>query len=292
MAAISIGCVPITWKNVPQDQVLSEIAQAGYEGCPVWPKEGETTRAMLERVAQYGLKPAPGYFEGHFWRKDQEEPILERARRQAAFSRETGCTELYVAVGGFRAYTTRRGLTRDVIAGRVQAEDAMSDEEFAQTAAVCSRVGEITLAEGVRSCLHNHAGTVIETPAEIDRLFSLVDRDVFFMGPDTGHLAWGGADVVPFFRKYAGIIKTAHLKDIKREVLEEGRAKGWDYGEFKAHGIYTELGQGMVDIPALLAILKGVGFEGWLLVETDVTQLPTALESAVVSRQYLRSLGL
>jgi inosose dehydratase len=292
MAGIRIGCVPITWKNVPQDQVLSEIAQAGYEGCPVWPKEGETTRAMLDRVARYGLKPAPGYLEGHFWRKDQEEQILGRARRQAAFSREVGCTELYVAVGGFRAYTTRRGLTRDAVAGHVQPEDAMSDEEFAQTAAVLNRVGEITLAEGVRSCLHNHAGTVIETPAEIDRLLSLVDRDVFFMGPDTGHLAYGGADVVPFFRQYADLIKTVHLKDINRQVLEEGRAKEWDYAAFKEHGIYTELGQGMVDIPGLLAVLNDTGFEGWILVETDVTQLPTALESAIISRNYLRSLGL
>jgi inosose dehydratase len=292
MASFRIGCVPITWQNTPQDQVLSEIAQAGYEGCPIWPKEGETTQSLLSRVAQHGLKPAPGYLEGNFWRKDQEAQILERARRQAAFAREVGCTELYVAVGGFRGYTTARGLTRDAIAGHVLPEDAMTDEEYKQTAGALNRVGEITLAQGVSSCIHNHAGTVIETPAEIDRLFSLLDRNLVFMGPDTGHLAWGGADVVQFFHQYADSIKTAHLKDIKLQVLEEGRAKGWDYQEFKSHGIYTELGQGMMDFPALLSILRGVGFEGWLLVETDVTQLPTALESAVVSRRYLRGLGL
>jgi inosose dehydratase len=292
MAAFRIGCVPITWKNVPQDQVLREIAQAGYEGSPIWAKEGEATQALLDRLALYGLKPAPGYLEGNFWRKDQEAPILERARRQASFAREIGCTELYVAVGGFRAYVTARGLTRDAIAGHVLPGDGMTDEEYEQTASMLNRVGEITLSEGVRSCIHNHAGTVIETLAEIDHLFSFLDRDLVFMGPDTGHLAWGGADVVQFFRRYAGSIKTAHLKDIRLDVLEEGRSKGWDYQEFKSHGIYTELGQGMMDFPALLSILRGVGFEGWLLVETDVTQLPTAFESAVVSRQYLRSLGL
>jgi len=292
MSAFRIGCVPITWKNVPRDQVLREIAEAGYEGCPTGRKEGETTQDVLDRLASYGLKPAPGYLEGHFWRKDKESEILERARRQAAFMRELGCTELYVAVGGFRAYTTARGLTRDLMPGQVRPEDSMTDEEFEQTARVLNKVGEITLAEGVRTCIHNHTATVIETPEEIDRLFSLVDRDLVFMGPDTGHLAWGGADVVQFFRDYADSIKTVHLKDIRQDVLEEGRARGWSYDEFKAHGIYTELGQGMVDISALLDILRGVGFEGWLLVETDVTQLPTAFESAVVSRRYLRSLGL
>ena len=292
MAAFRIGCVPITWKNVPQDQVLSEIAESGYEGCPVWRGKEDTTQDVLDRIAQYGLEPAPGYLQGYFWQKEKEAETLERARRQAAFHREIGCTEVYVAAGGFRAYTTARGLTRDAVAGHVLPEDGMTDEEFEQTADMINRVGEITLAEGVRSCFHNHVATVVETPAEIDRLFSLVDRNLLFMGPDTGHLAFGGADVVQFFRDYAESIKTVHLKDIDGDVLEEGRAEEWDYDTFKKHGIYTELGQGMIDFPALLEILEGVGFEGWLLVETDITQLPTALESAVVSREYLRGLGL
>ena len=42
----------------------------------------------------------------------------------------------------------------------------------------------------------------------------------------------------------------------------------------------------------MVEVLKDAGFDGWLLTETDVTQLPTALESAVVSRNYLRDLGL
>lgn len=292
MAAFRIGCVQITWKNVPRDQVLREVAEAGYEGCPAGPREGQSTQGVVDDLAQYGLKPAPGYLQGNFWERDREAQILERARRLATFAREAGCTELFVAGGGFRSYVTSRGLTRDAVAGHVRPEDGMTDEQYEQFAATFDRVGEITLAEGVRSCFHNHVGTVIETRQEIDRLFSLVDRDLVFMGPDTGHLAWGGADVGDFFRHYADSIKTTHLKDINPQVLEEGRAKEWDYQEFKSHGILTELGQGFVDFPAILNVLKDAEFEGWLLVETDLTQLPSAFESAVISRQYLRSLGL
>ena len=32
-------------------------------------------------------------------------------------------------------------------------------------------------------------------------------------------------------------------------------------------------------------------FDGWLIVETDVTQQPTAYESARISREYLNTLG-
>jgi inosose dehydratase len=143
----------------------------------------------------------------------------------------------------------------------------------------------------VASCFHNHVGSVIETKAEIDHLWDLVDHSVIFMGPDTGHLAWGGVDVVQFCREYATAIKTMHLKDIDPHVLAEGREKGWDYRTFSDHGIFTELGHGFVDFPTVVRILDGAGFAGWLIAETDVTQQPTPLQSAEISRQYLLSLG-
>ncbi len=39
-------------------------------------------------------------------------------------------------------------------------------------------------------------------------------------------------------------------------------------------------------------VLRQAGFEGWIVVETDVTQKPTALESATISRNHLKSIGL
>ncbi len=112
------------------------------------------------------------------------------------------------------------------------------------------------------------------------------------MGPDTGHLAWAGADVVQFCRDYADSIKTMHIKDVDPAVLKVGVPAEWDYGTFSDKGIWTELGRGCVDFPVVFKILENAGFAGWLIVETDVTQLPTALESAIISREYLRGLGL
>jgi inosose dehydratase len=167
----------------------------------------------------------------------------------------------------------------------------MSDEEYLQFAKTLNQVGAITLEKGVRSCFHNHVGSVIETRAEIDRLWDMVDHDLVFMGPDTGHLAWGGVDVAQFCREYAPFIKSIHLKDIDPQVLAEGREKSWDYRTFSQHGIFTELGTGFVNFPSILNSLESVAYEGWLIVETDVTQQPSALISAQISRRYLSSLG-
>jgi inosose dehydratase len=292
MENVLIGCGQITWpRETPRQQVLEEIAKAGYDGAPASPGYG-TPGEVLALYALYGLKPAPGYLSGNFWVAEEKPQILERAATLASFMRAVGCTELYLGPGGFEGYVAASGKNRRQVAGHVSPEDGMTDAEYAQFAETVNAVGEITLKEGVRSCFHNHVGSVIETREEIDRLFAMVDPALVFQGPDIGHLVWAGIDPLQFCRDYADSIKTVHVKDIDPDVLAEGVAKEWDYGTFSEHGIFAELGEGCVDFPALFDILEDAGFTGWVIVETDVTQKPTALESATISRNYLNQIGI
>ena len=283
MDGVLIACGQITWprSSMTQEQILAEIAQAGYDGAPASAENVPETRALFEKA---GLKPAPGYLGAELWDAAQADAIVQRADKHARGASELGITELYVAAN----------LTpeRRVVSGSVSEKDAMPDDAWPVFAGTLNRVGETTLQHGVRACFHNHVGSFIETREEIDRLFSLVDRSLVFQGPDLGHLAWAGDDVVAFCRDYASDIKTIHVKDIDPAVLEEGVTAGWDYGGFSSHGIFTELGQGLVDFPAVFSILLEADFTGWVVVETDVTQKPTALESATISRTYLRSIGM
>jgi inosose dehydratase len=297
---ILIGCGQITWIRFtvngaewldPEEQVLAQIAQAGYDGAPAGPERGRTAQELLDLYGRYGLRPAPGYLGTAFWNRERREEILGRVRQHAEFAQAVGCTELYVAPGGFD-YVTGSGKTRRQTAGHVRPEDSLTDDEFQTFAEVLNDAGKIALEYGVRICFHNHVGTVIETREEVDRLLSLTDPNLVFLGPDTGHLAWAGADPVAFCRDYASRIKTVHIKDISAEVRDRGRAAEWDYGTFSDNGVFVELGEGCVDFPAIFDILQGAGFSGWLIVETDVTQKPTPLESITISRNYLRSLGL
>ncbi|MBN1933374.1 MAG: TIM barrel protein [Anaerolineae bacterium] len=301
MSKVKIGCGQITWIEftpegikfkATEDEMLRQISAAGYEGVPASPRDDQPAQTVIDQLAGYGLKPAPSYLGAAFWDKAQEASILEQARKLAAFMRDCGCTEVYVAANGFDQYVTASGKTRNQVAGHVSVQDMMTDAEFDQFAKTLNKVGEITLAQGVKSCFHNHVGSMIETRAEIDRLFSMVDPDVVFHGPDIGHLAWAGVDAVQYCRDYAGQIKTMHVKDVNGDVLAAGQGQDWDYATYSKKGIWTELGQGCLDIAAIVDILKGAGFAGWLIVETDVTQLPTAFESAVVSRNYLKSIDL
>ena len=186
---------------------------------------------------------------------------------------------------------TRAGRTRRETAGHVGPDDALTEEQYRRFADTLNEVGAILRAEGVRAAFHNHVGTPIETREEIDTLLALTDPATIFLGPDTGHLAWAGDDPVAFCRDYAARIVTMHLKDVDPAVVARGRDAGWDYRTFTDAGVFTELGDGGVDFPAIFAILREANFAGWLIAETDVTQRPSALESATVSREYLRGQG-
>ncbi|HVX43660.1 MAG TPA: sugar phosphate isomerase/epimerase [Mycobacteriales bacterium] len=279
-----IACAQLTWKGVAEDTVLAEISSAGYDGAPAkYDRAAAETAAVFQR---HGLKPAPGYYGASFWKAEEREQIVAGARRAAKVMRELGCDQLFVAASG--EYIGAGGRTRRQVAGHVGAEDALTDAEFSTFAETLNAVGAATLAEGVSSCFHNHVGTVIETAAEFERLLAATDPNTVFLGPDTGHLAWGGADAAAFCTAHADRIRAVHLKDIDEDVRRRGAAEEWDYRTFVEHGIFAELGEGSVDLPTVLATVAGLD---WVIVETDVTQQPTALQSATISRNHLRSLG-
>ena len=284
MEGVKVACGQITWgRAYPREQALAEIAKAGYEGAPAG-RGSSNAQEVRDQFARHGLQPAPGYLGIEWWSPELRSQQLEQAKQQAAFSRELGLTELYVA----------SNLTpeRRAIAGQVTAETATSAGALQPLADLLNEIGRITLQEGVRACFHNHVGSAVETRLEIDRLFDQVDRDLVFQGADIGHLAWAGDDVVQFTEDYGPSIKTLHLKDIAPQVLAAGVAQRWDYRGFSDHGIFAELGEGLVDFPATFAALRQAGFRGWIVVETDVTTKPSALESATISRDYLRSIGV
>jgi inosose dehydratase len=282
---VKIGCGQITWfgRDLPLETILDEIARAGYEGTPARRNVVPTASELVAYYARFGLKPTPLYIGFDWWKPELRPQQLENAAEQAAFTRELGLAELYVASN---LTPERRSLS-----GQVSAQDETSVEQLKRFADLLNEVGRITQQEGVSICFHNHVGSPVETREEVDRLFSLVDRSHVFQGADLGHLAWAGADVVQFVRDYAPSIRTLHIKDIYPSVLAEGRAQRWDYSGFSKHGIFAELGEGMVDFPAVFDILESAGFAGWIVVETDVTTKPTPLESAQISRAYLRSIG-
>lgn len=288
---VLIGCGQLTWKGVSADEVMREIASAGYDGAPGPLSLERPAEDVVAWFGEFGLVPAPPYFAARFWEPGDESDILGQAEAVARYVRDLGCDCLYVAADGMKD-PAPSGRTRSDAAGKVTPADAMTDEQFTQFGRVLGAFAEATLAEGVTSCFHNHVGTVIETAAELARLLEHVPTDALALGLDTGHIAWAGDDAVAVCEQYIDRIATLHLKDVNETIRKQGVAGDWSYNRFAEAGVFAELGEGVVDFPAILRPLLEGGFDGWLIVETDITLKPTALESAQISRDYLKSIGL
>jgi inosose dehydratase len=283
-----IACAPTTWPSeVSQEQILTEIAQAGYAAAVAPPPESRTALETVRLYATHWLFPAPGLFSADFWRPERRAATLDEARRRARFALDVGCNELFLSTGGYQHYVGLRGKHRSQLVGRVTAEDGMNSAEWRRFADVLNQVGEIANRDGVRCCFRNQVGSVIETAQEIDKLLSRTDPALVSLGPDTGHLAWAGVDPVEFCRQHAERIRAICLKDVNPEVLRQGLARGWDYDRYVSGGLFVELGAGCVDFPGVLRVLEAAEFAGWAIVEPDATPTLNVPQSAAASREYL-----
>ena len=280
------GCSPITWRQRgPLEEVLRTIAELGYEGAPAGYQPDRSPEVVAKLYRSFGLKPAPGYLGANYHDRAERLAIRELAKRHADWSAALGCTELFVAESCFAE--------RFAVAGHETADraDQLTDDGYRAAADALDDVGLICRQRGVTACFHNHAGSYVETRDEFDRLLGLTDPELVAVGLDTGHLAYGGGDVLAFTRYYASRIKALHLKDVFPNVLAEARAQKWGYHTAQEHGIWAELGAGTIDFRPFFETLRAAGFAGWAIVEIDRTTLPTPEASILASRDYLRSIG-
>ena len=80
---------------------------------------------------------------------------------------------------------------------------------------------------------------------------------------------------------------TAPTEEEQREVYEQ-IAAGLDGRPLRPKYDFVELGQGAVNIPGVLQILKDFRYQGWIIIELDrATGGRTPKESAVISKKFV-----
>jgi inosose dehydratase len=126
--------------------------------------------------------------------------------------------------------------------------------------------------------VHQHTHTSIETRDEVYAIMEAVDTRHIRFGPDIAQLAAGGADPVKIVKDLLPHIASVHVKDYLGGPHWAG---------------YCPLGQGKVDIPAIMDLLEKSKTLQWAMVELDPSPNPplTPFECAKTSRDYLAELG-
>jgi sugar phosphate isomerase/epimerase len=183
---------------------------------------------------------------------------------------------------------------RTARAGRVRDDDGLTPAQWDAFAARVERIARAVLDDtGLRTVFHHHCAGFVETPREIDALMARTSPSLVGLCLDTGHLTFAGGDPVSAIAAYGDRIWHVHVKDCDAAVARAAREHGWDYHAAVRHGIFCELGRGVVPFAAVRDALAARRYDGWIVVEQDVLPgLGTPAESARRNRDFLRGLGL
>ncbi len=293
---LKVSSAPVSWgiteikgllADLPYQRIMDEIAEAGYKGTELGPWGFYPTSP--ERLGQQ-LSARDLQLVASFVDVPLHEPALFDEGTQAVKRVIPLLAELGAPVLILSAQATP---DRSLVAGRATEKDGLTAKQWKEAGAYLRELSLVTSDAGLTPTFHHHAGTYIETPTEIERLFNEVDPDLMGLCLDTGHLVYGGGDNMAIIAAYRHVIRHVHLKNVDAGVLVRVRAERLDYVQAVRGGVFSPLESGVVDIPIVLDALKQGGYDGWFVVEQDIDlsqpDHPDPLKGATRAREYLRS---
>jgi inosose dehydratase len=288
--SMAVGTAPVNWNNddlpnwrppVAFSEMLDAMAAAGYSGTEYG---AGFPRDPVELQAEFNardLELCGSYHWFHFQDAKKFSNELDALDPIFRALSSVGCTNLIVASA---MIPERIG-----VAGRVPTDESMGWSRFEWEALQLglARIRDRAAGWRITPHFHNHVGSHVESPSEVERLVTLLPEGVDLCF-DTGHYAFGGGDPVAFVQRHAGRIGYLHLKDVDENILALAKRSGRGFLDALRQYIFCELGQGAVDIPQIVATLKNTGYSGWVIVEQDTCPGdPTA--TARRNREFLRS---
>ncbi|MFD1148703.1 TIM barrel protein [Saccharothrix hoggarensis] len=253
-APISWGvCEVPGWGRVlDPGTVLNDMAALGLRatelGPPDYlPSDPDALKALLD---EHGLALVGGFLAVPLHTGDKS--TVDEADRVAALLAAAGAEVLVLAAAtGLDGYDERPALT---------------DDEWRTLIDTAALVRDRAAGHGLRTVLHPHVGTHVERTAEVERFLADSDLPLCL---DTGHLLIGGTDPVDLARRFPERIGHVHLKDVRADVAATVRAGDLGYTAAVQQRMYVPLGDGDVDVAALVAFLRDAGYTGWYVLEQD-----------------------
>ena len=285
---MKIAGAPISWgvcevpgwgHQLDPERVLTEMTRLGLTATEFGPQGWLPVEpaARAAAIAPFGLA-AVGAFVPVVLHDADHDPVPEVERELDSFEAAGGDVLVLAAASGLDGYDTRPELT---------------SEQWDRLCANLDRLVAVAAARGIRASLHPHVGTMVETRDDVERVLrgSAVPLTL-----DTGHLLIGGTDPAALAVTWAERINHVHAKDVRADLAARVRSGELSYTDAVREGIYVPLGRGDVDLPAIVAALAAVGFDGWWVLEQDTILVGEPEGEGPIadvrrSKEYLESLA-
>ena len=287
---VFLGIAPIGWCNddMPElgaentfQQIVSEMALAGFTGCEIGNKFPSDPQALKKALDLRGMRVASRWFSSFLLTQPYAQVEAE-FYAQLDFLAAVGANRINVSE---QSYSIQGQMDVPVLRDR---KYVMNEGEWTRLCEGLDRLGALAVSRGFRLCYHHHMGTVVQTAAETEYLMEHTTPGRVWLCYDTGHFTFAGEDPMAVLKKYADRVGHVHLKDMRLPVVKQARDEGWSFLQAVRNGAFTVPGDGGVQFDEVFRVLAASGYQGWLLVEAEQDPAKAdPLEYAMKARTFI-----
>ena len=266
--SVKIGISPIAWQNddlpdltadYTMEQALKEAREIGYTGVERgqrMPGDTEGLRAYLDsnQIALCG-----GWCSGATLVNDlaaEREAVREQVAQFVALN--SPCI----------VYAECSNTVQGQIGTPVNSRPKLSRDEVLAYAAKLGELAKWMADQGMPMAYHHHMGTIIESEDDVNWLMEGSGPELKLCF-DTGHLLFGGGDVLATLNRWGDRIQHVHFKDIRPEVVQDTRENDRSFLDAVIAGAFTVPGDGCIDFQAVANALAAMDYDGWIVVEAE-----------------------
>ena len=264
-----LGVSPLSWVNevlldlggdTRPEQCLHEASQAGYQGVEMSRILPRSAEALIPLLNQHQLRLISGWYDG-FLTERSVEAELQAVHQHASLLSHCGAK---VMVYGECGWMAERALDIPLSQRRLLPADRLA----AYADRLSRFAAQLYARYGLRLAYHHHLMMVAETWDEIARLLNACSSEVGLL-LDTGHAFAAGFSYQQLIERFPERICHIHLKDVRRDRLQQARAGEMTFNEAVLAGLFCAPGEGDLDFAPLARFIAASGYSGWLVVEAE-----------------------
>ncbi len=246
--SIHIGDFPISWQNddLPEltaaytmKQALQEARDIGYTGMERGRLMPQDTEGLRTYLADNELSLCGGWCSGNLMNSSVDE-------EKQAISQQV---EQFVDLGSpCLAYAECSNTIQGNQNVAVNYRPKLTRDDISCYAEKLSELANWTASQGLVLAYHHHMGSMIEDQDDVDWLMEGSSEDVTLLF-DTGHLHFGGADVLRTLDTWGHRVHHVHFKDVREDVMRRARSENMSFLDAVIAGVFTVPGdpQGSID---------------------------------------------
>ncbi|MDG1414192.1 MAG: myo-inosose-2 dehydratase [Alphaproteobacteria bacterium] len=266
---IKIGISPIAWQNddlpditaaYSMEQALEESREIGYTGVERGQRMPKDTDGLKAYLDKYDIALCGGWCSGSTLVNDFDDEVAAIREQVAQFKALDAPCIVYAECSN-----TIQGDQSVPVNDR----PTLSRDDIRAYAVKLSEVAKWSTDQGMPVAYHHHMGSIIESEDDVNWLMEYSDPSALKLCFDTGHLLFGGGDVLATLDRWGDRVHHVHFKDIRPDVVKDVRDNRRSFLDAVIGGAFTVPGDGCIDFHAVGKALKGMHYSGWIVVEAE-----------------------